>query len=201
MCSDTKSFPPRTPSCCPLESWNQKSPEYSRLLTDYIQTQNRTRIAETLRTLEHELYQTSAEIPELKRYLIDIYLQIKQNLTHNYSNMEIAFSSNASIIDFIEKKYYLYEILQYFSEHFEMCMNAIGSPTSKTIIDDILYYINHNYRENLKLETIAPPVRVQQLLSGENLYPRSGRNLQFLPGPHTDPALKRAASGPVAEGL
>ena len=46
-----------------------------------------------------------------------------------------------------------------------------------------------------------PPVRVQQLLSGENLYPRSGRNLQFLPGPHTDPALKRAASGPVAEGL
>lgn len=37
-----------------------------------------------------------------------------------------------------------------------MCMNAIGSPTSKTIIDDILYYINHNYRENLKLETIAP---------------------------------------------
>lgn len=87
----------------PPESWNQKSPEYSRLLTDYIQTQNRTRIAETLRTLEHELYQTSAEIPELKRYLIDIYLQIKQNLTHNYSNMEIAFSSNASIIDFIEK--------------------------------------------------------------------------------------------------
>ena len=70
--------------------------------------------------------------------------------------MDITFSSNASIIDFIEKKYYLYEILQYFSEHFEMCMNAIGSPTSKTIIEDILYYIDHNYRENLKLETIAP---------------------------------------------
>lgn len=149
-------LPSRDTAMLTPESWNEKSPEYSRRLTDYIQTQNRTRIAETLRSLEHDLYQTAADIPELKHFLIDIYLQIKQNLTHNYSNMDITFSSNASIIDFIEKKYYLYEILQYFSEHFEMCMNAIGSPTSKTIIEDILYYIDHNYRENLKLETIAP---------------------------------------------
>lgn len=140
----------------PQESWNEQAPEYSRRLTDYIQTQNRTRIAETLRELESELYRTAAEIPAIKRYLIDIYLQIKQNLTHSYSNMDIPFSSNAEIIGFIEKQYYLYEILQFFSEHFEMCMNAIGSPTSKTIIEDILYYIDHNYRENLKLETIAP---------------------------------------------
>ncbi len=143
-------------SVLPKESWNEKTMEYSRRLTDYIQTQNRTRIAETLKELESNLYHTSMDIPEIKHYLIDIYLQVKQNLTHTYSNMDIPFSSNATIIDFIENKYYLYEILQYFSEHFEMCMNAIGSPSSKTIIDDILYYINHNYRENLKLETIAP---------------------------------------------
>lgn len=37
-----------------------------------------------------------------------------------------------------------------------MCMNAVGSPSSETIMDDILHYINHNYRDNLKLETIAP---------------------------------------------
>lgn len=140
----------------PQEVWTSQALEYSRKLTDYIQTQNRTRIAETLRDLESSLYCTGADIPSIKRYLIDIYLQIKQNLTHSYSNMDIPFSSNTAIIDFIEKKYYLYEILQFFSEHFEMCMNAIGSPTSKSIIEDIQYYIDHNYRENLKLETIAP---------------------------------------------
>ena len=131
-------------SVLPRESWNEKTMEYSRRLTDYIQTQNRTRIAETLKELESNLYHTSMDISEIKHYLIDIYLQVKQNLTHTYSNMDVPFSSNATIIDFIENQYYLYEILQYFSEHFEICMNAIGSPSSKTIIDDILYYTGND---------------------------------------------------------
>ena len=119
-------LPPLDNSVLPRESWNEKTMEYSRRLTDYIQPQNRTRIAETLKELESNLYHTSMDIPEIKHYLIDIYLQVKQNLTHTYSNMDVPFSSNATIIDFIENQYYLYEILQYFSEHFEICMNAIG---------------------------------------------------------------------------
>lgn len=110
-------LPPLDNSVLPRESWNEKTMEYSRRLTDYIQTQNRTRIAETLKELESNLYHTSMDIPEIKHYLIDIYLQVKQNLTHTYSNMDVPFSSNATIIDFIENQYYLYEILQYFSEH------------------------------------------------------------------------------------
>ena len=110
-------LPPLDNSVLPRESWNEKTMEYSRRLTDYIQTQNRTRIAETLKKLESNLYHTSMDIPEIKHYLIDIYLQVKQNLTHTYSNMDVPFSSNATIIDFIENQYYLYEILQYFSEH------------------------------------------------------------------------------------
>lgn len=138
------------------ETYSQWAADYSQRLTDYIQTQSRTRIAQTLKEMESCLYHAQADIPSIKRYLIDVYLRIKQNLTHSYSNMDIPFSSNTAIIDFIEKQYYLYEILQFFSEHFDICMNAIGSPSGKSIIDDILYYIDHNYQENLKLETIAP---------------------------------------------
>ena len=110
-------LPPLDNSVLPRESWNEKTMEYSRRLTDYIQTQNRTRIAETLKELESNLYHSSMDIPGIKHYLIDIYLQVKQNLTHTYNNMDVPFSSNATIIDFIENQYYLYEILQYFSEH------------------------------------------------------------------------------------
>ncbi len=110
-------LPPLDNSVLPRESWNEKTMEYSRRLTDYIQPQNRTRIAETLKELESNLYHSSMDIPGIKHYLIDIYLQVKQNLTHTYSNMDVPFSSNATIIDFIENQYYLYEILQYFSEH------------------------------------------------------------------------------------
>ena len=70
-------LPPLDNSVLPRESWNEKTMEYSRRLTDYIQPQNRTRIAETLKELESNLYHTSMDIPEIKHYLIDIYLQVK----------------------------------------------------------------------------------------------------------------------------
>lgn len=37
-----------------------------------------------------------------------------------------------------------------------MIMNAIGNSSSDSIIDDIVYYINHNFSDNIKLDTIAP---------------------------------------------
>ena len=60
-------------------------------------------------------------------------IQIKSILTHTYSNVEIPFANNAAIINTIEEKYYLYEILQFLTIQFEMCMNIIGSPTEKVL--------------------------------------------------------------------
>lgn len=37
-----------------------------------------------------------------------------------------------------------------------MIMNASSNPSRNTILDDVIFYINHNYRDNIKLETIAP---------------------------------------------
>ena len=37
-----------------------------------------------------------------------------------------------------------------------MIMNASGNPSRDTVLDDILYYIDHNYQNNIKLESIAP---------------------------------------------
>lgn len=37
-----------------------------------------------------------------------------------------------------------------------MIMSATGNPSRDTILDDVLYYIDHNFRNNIKLETIAP---------------------------------------------
>ncbi len=36
-----------------------------------------------------------------------------------------------------------------------MFMNAIGNPSRNTVLDDMLYYIDHNFQNNIKLETIA----------------------------------------------
>ena len=92
----------------------------------------------------------------LDQYQIVIYERYHQAIMKTYPTMEIPFSTNSSIIDLIETKSYLYEIIEILLEQFTMCINALGAPSSETIIDNILYYINHNYYNNLKLETIAP---------------------------------------------
>ncbi len=130
--------------------------QYCKLLCSYIQSYNRRMIADTLFKLEKNLYSAKADLASIKLFLTDIYLQIKETINHIYSTTNIPFPTNSSVIDLIDRKYYLYEIILFFSEQFEMIINAIGNFSRESVLDDIVYYIDHNYRDNIRLETIAP---------------------------------------------
>ncbi len=138
------------------ELTNEVLQDYSNQLTDHLQTFNRKKVAETLFQLNEYLYNINANLSSIKLFLVDLYLQIKEKLNHIYNTIDIPFPTNSAIIDLIEKKYYLYEIIRFFSEQFEMIMNATGNSSRDSIIDDIIYYIDHNYQNNIKLESIAP---------------------------------------------
>lgn len=135
----------------------------SDLLTDfanrfisYIQSYNRKMVVETLSELETAMMQVEEDINNIKLFLTDIYLQIREKMLQNYASAEIPFEANSTVIDFINNQNYLYEIIRFLSEQFEMIMNATGNPSRDTILDDILFYIDHNFKNNVKLETIAP---------------------------------------------
>ena len=130
--------------------------DYCKQLIGYIQAAKRNQVAETLKDLEDNLYNATEEIPKIKLFLTDLYLTIKEKLSHLYHNANIPFPGNSEIIDYISSKYYLYEIILYFTEQFEMIMRAIGNPSSDGVMDDIIHYIEHNYMDNIKLENIAP---------------------------------------------
>lgn len=114
------------------------------------------RISETLDRLKRELYVSNDGTSNIKYFLADIFLQIKQDISHTYGDLELPFSHNAAILELIESKHYLYEILLYFTEQFDTIIRGIGGNASESIFDDILDYISRNYSEPLKLETIAP---------------------------------------------
>ncbi len=130
--------------------------EYCEQLTGYIQVAKRNQVAETLHELEHNLFNSDNDIQQIKLFLTDLFLSIKEKISHLYHNADIPFPSNADIIDLISSKYYLYEIMLYFTEQFDMIMRTIGNPSSEGVMDDIIHYIEHNYMDNIKLETIAP---------------------------------------------
>lgn len=130
--------------------------EYCEKLIDFLQTSQRNQIAETLNALEKDLYHASADIGKIKLFLTDLYLSIKERISHLYHNTSIPFPGNTEIIATINEKCYLYEIVLFFTEQFEMIVKAIGSSSSTNVMDDIIYYIKNNYMDNIKLETIAP---------------------------------------------
>lgn len=129
---------------------------FSQDFAGYLKAFNRRKTTETLMELENYLFNLRSDIKEIKIMLADMYLQIKENINSHYSSLSIPFPSNADIFTFIDSKNYLYEIITFLSEQFEMIMSAAGGSTRDSLFDDIIYYIDHNYRENLRLETISP---------------------------------------------
>lgn len=88
--------------------------------------------------------------------MIDLYILVKQKIMQTYPNIDIPFLANASAIDLLERKYYLYEIITFLAEQFDLWMHSVGYSSGENVMDEVLYYIHHNYRDNLKLESIAP---------------------------------------------
>ena len=147
---------PQLESREPFEINQDVLQNYCKQLIGYIQAAKRNQVAETLHDLENNLYNSAEDIHEIKLFLTDLYLTIKEKLSHLYHNADIPFPGNGDIIAFVGSRYYLYEIILYFTEQFELIMRAIGNPSSDSVMDDIIHYIEHNYMDNIKLENIAP---------------------------------------------
>ena len=133
-------------------------------------------LAETLTQLTNELYHAADSIDSIRLFLTDLYLQIKEQANRLYNGTNIPFPSNADIIRLIEEKYYLYEIILYFTEQFEMIMSSIGNSSRESVLDDILHYINHNYASNITLENIAPLFGYNSSYLGKIFRKKMGEN-------------------------
>ena len=113
-------------------------------------------LAEKLHQLERELSNLHYQQKEVLYFLTDLYLQVKSQVMRLYSDVTIPFPSNSWVMDYIQSRRYLYEIIQFFSEQFELIMSSIGNYSKDSVLEDILRYIEHNYMGPLKLENIAP---------------------------------------------
>ena len=149
---------------------------YSETLLSYIKSNNQRRIDETLDELTAFLYDCNEEISNIKYFLADIFLEIKQAIMRNYSYANIPFIHNVAIIELIENKYYLFEIILYFKEQFAMIMRAIGSSSNDNVFDDIVNYIDHNYASPLKLDGIAPLFGYNSSYLGKLFSQKMGQN-------------------------
>lgn len=150
--------------------------EYASRLSDALCAFNRSLTAEILLELRQKLYGAADPIDSVKLFLADLFLQIKEQIGRQYSNIQIPFSGYADLIHTICEKHYLYEIIRFFTEQFESIMRAIGKPDGHSTLDDIFHYINHNYERGLTLESIAPLFGYNSSYLGKIFYKKAGEN-------------------------
>ncbi|WP_167955218.1 response regulator transcription factor [Anaerosporobacter faecicola] len=154
----------------------EDSKHYCNLFYQYIQTYNRKGIESSLDELKNNLFYCKESIDSIQSFLTGIFLHLKHLVEQNYSDKELHLNSNSEIIDFIHHSRYLYEIIQYFNEQFDQIIKAIGNSSSDSVIDDILYYIRYNYKNNLKLDTLAPMFGYNSSYLGKVFSKKVGSN-------------------------
>ena len=135
---------------------DDKLNEYCNALTNYLQVNSRKQVAAILFSMEEYLYNVDSTIESVRLFLTDLFLQLKENISKLYNNSRTVFPSNSTIIDYIEHCHYLYEIILYLSEQLKAVMDSNDNSSRDSILEDILNYIDNNYQNNIKLESIAP---------------------------------------------
>lgn len=128
---------------------------FEKRILESIKIGNRARVSALLEELGSMLQRSGADPAEIKSFLEGMFIHIKSSVMHTYRSLDLPFVSNSAIIRTIDSASYLYEIMRYFSTQFEMVMNAIGSHSGESVIEEITDYIDHNYMQPLKLESIA----------------------------------------------
>ncbi|MDE6911208.1 MAG: response regulator transcription factor [Lachnospiraceae bacterium] len=135
---------------------SDKLHEYCDARINYLPENKRTQIAATCCALAEYLYNVDSSIESVRLFLTDLFLQLKENINKTYNSSRVSLPSNSAIIEHIDHCHYLYEIILYISGQVKSIMDSNDSSPRDSILDDILYYIDNNYQNNIKLETIAP---------------------------------------------
>lgn len=127
---------------------------YAGLFANFLQAGNTGTLSGTMKELVEKLTSSSETTDSVKLFMTDLMLRVKEQLTKALPN-ELPLPSNSQIINTIREKCYLYEITDYFFEQFQALTKSNCFNTSGSTIDNIVYFIQNNYRDNIRLESIA----------------------------------------------
>ncbi len=150
--------------------------QYANSLLDCIQSFNRRKLTDTLKTLQEQLSHSSDSPDAVRLFLTDLYLQVKEQMHHLYPGNGIPFFTNAAIIQTIGNAACLQDVIWFYSKRFEIYMDATGISTRESVLDDVLHYIQHNYASNITLETIAPLFGYNRSYLGKIFTKKMGQN-------------------------
>lgn len=122
----------------------------------YIQTFQRKNIEGFVTNISKELFSSSLESYDMKILLADFLLRAKEKITSRYPELSPILPGNGEIMRSIFDLNFMHQIIAYYNKQFDTMMSFIGSSSSESVLDDIIGFIDHNYADDLTLESISP---------------------------------------------
>jgi two-component system response regulator YesN len=138
------------------EDVRAKLNDYLDQIFDSVINGSKTKMINVLEEISDYIKRQNLDSSDVCLYVTELLLQIKDRLTKQYPKLADIFDSHAGIIEFIESRFYLYEIMQYVSEILEKALDRLHDHIgNENIIDDIISYTERNYTQPLTLEELA----------------------------------------------
>jgi two-component system response regulator YesN len=131
--------------------------DYTQKTIGFMQAGSIERVLETLNEMKSLLCACSENSTAIRIYMTDMILQIKSQISRTYPDSRDLFAENSEIIDFLETRFYLYEIFDYIHSIALMIVQKVRNRQgAKSTMQDVQSYVDHNYFRNLTLEEVAP---------------------------------------------
>ena len=140
---------------CHINLDEQEASKWANIFTDKVQCFNREGIENDLQMLTRELTFSGRKAEEIRYFFIDVFINIKKNVSSIYGNIDIPLENNKVIMENFSQMYYMYEIIDYIKIQLDVILKSVNNLSNKSILEEILAYTCSNYTKNIKLETVA----------------------------------------------
>jgi two-component system response regulator YesN len=125
-------------------------------LVNSLQTFNKSLLNHQIQLLWQRLKDSQEQEEVIRIFLTELYMQIRWKIREKHHIPEEGLENSSTVLTSIAKQDYLYQVLDCLTNDLDELMHAIGGPSRDSVLNDILFYIQHNLNEQLKLEKIAP---------------------------------------------
>ncbi|MGN0254682.1 MAG: response regulator [Chordicoccus sp.] len=112
---------------------------------------NRSLLEEKISQLEQQLIHSGADCQDVQSFLVDLVVQIRYRLIRSNGDLEEKIPRTSVMLEEVRRKPFLHEAIQYILESVSGCISI----STDTVMQELLWYVDHNYYEPLKLESLA----------------------------------------------
>ena len=148
-----------------------------KTIVGLIQNFDRNNLSETLNGLNDDLCGNCDSKELAINLLSNIYFGVREHFLILYNASNIPFAEYSLAMSRITYGRQICEIINFLHDQFIMIMKSIGYSSRESIIDDVIYYVNHNYMKNITLENIAPVFGYNSSYLGKIFYERTHMRL------------------------